>query len=413
MSTPSNASVAKEKTNSLCNGDEVVHPGDVGRPLDVGQLLARLLHAGVQVPDDGLGAQYRLAVQLEHEAQHAVGRGVLRAHVDDHRLVVAALEVDVPGVDVVALGQAQHGAHLAAQVGRIGRVAGQQFLGALGGLGPQHGLLDPDPLLVLDLIGARLVVVPVHIAMPVLVLGRARARRSWSLIGDRGLFELHRYPPDAVVLAQGVAFPVLGHQDPGQVRMTFEDDPHHVVGLALHGVDAGVTVHQARHDRVRFGHLHPDAHPLAQAQREQVDHDLEALRFHAVGQRPPRVRQVVHRAEVGARLEAAEPEGLDHLGVAVAVREGQLVHQAVGQARHVGQDGRRRRRRGLCRTRVAHRGVATRTALGTVGTQPPVACSPTGMLVPGRRVISPVRIFSCRVKMACSNVSGEGGQPGA
>ena len=28
-------------------------------------------------------------------------------------------------------------------------------------------------------------------------------------------------------------------------------------------------------------------------------------------------------------------------------------------------------------------------------------------------VISPVRIFSCRVKMACSRVSGEGGHPGA
>ena len=30
-----------------------------------------------------------------------------------------------------------------------------------------------------------------------------------------------------------------------------------------------------------------------------------------------------------------------------------------------------------------------------------------------RRVISPVRIFSCRVSTACSSVSGLGGQPGA
>ena len=48
-------------------------------PLDVGELLGRLLHAGVQVADDRLGAQHDLAVELEHEAQHPVGRGVLAA----------------------------------------------------------------------------------------------------------------------------------------------------------------------------------------------------------------------------------------------------------------------------------------------------------------------------------------------
>ena len=121
---------------------EVVHPGHVGGALDVGQLLARLLHAGVQVADDRLGAQHRLAVELEHEAQHAVGRGVLGPHVDDHRLVVAALDVDVARVDVAALGQAQDGADLLAELaGARWCRAAQQLLGALGGLGDEGALL--------------------------------------------------------------------------------------------------------------------------------------------------------------------------------------------------------------------------------------------------------------------------------
>src|SRR5580700_7171049 len=122
--------------------------------------------------------------------------------------------------------------------------------------------------------------------------------------------------------------------------------------------------------------------------------------------------QVVDGTQVGARLEASVAEGGRHRLVGLAGREGELVHQSVVQARHIREDDRARRR-GSARGALAHRGVATRTASGTVGTQPPVACSPAGTELPGRRVISPVRIFSCSVRMACSNVSGDGGQPGA
>jgi hypothetical protein len=65
----------------------VVHAGDVGAALHVGQLLTRPLHAGVQVADDGLGAQDGLAPELHHEAQHPVRGRVLRPHVDEHGLV--------------------------------------------------------------------------------------------------------------------------------------------------------------------------------------------------------------------------------------------------------------------------------------------------------------------------------------
>jgi hypothetical protein len=65
----------------------VVHARDIGRALDVGELLAGLLHAGVQVTDHRLRAEHRLAVELHHDPQHAVGRRVLRPHVDDHGVV--------------------------------------------------------------------------------------------------------------------------------------------------------------------------------------------------------------------------------------------------------------------------------------------------------------------------------------
>ena len=72
---------------------QVVHAGDVGAALDVREVLGRLLHAGVEVADDRLAAQHGLALQLEHEAQHAVGGRVLRPEVDDHAVVVGGQSV--------------------------------------------------------------------------------------------------------------------------------------------------------------------------------------------------------------------------------------------------------------------------------------------------------------------------------
>ena len=50
-----------------------------------------LLDTGVQVTDDGAGLFDRLALELEDQPEHAVGRGVLRPHVDDDVLVAADL----------------------------------------------------------------------------------------------------------------------------------------------------------------------------------------------------------------------------------------------------------------------------------------------------------------------------------
>ena len=64
---------------------QVVHPRDERDALPVGLVLALLLDAGVQVADHRVQVADDLAVELGDQAQHAVGRGVLGAEVDDHR----------------------------------------------------------------------------------------------------------------------------------------------------------------------------------------------------------------------------------------------------------------------------------------------------------------------------------------
>ena len=65
---------------------QVVHPLDERDDLLPLLLLGGLLDAGVQVADGRRRRQHRFAVELEHQPQHAVRAGVLRPHVDGHRL---------------------------------------------------------------------------------------------------------------------------------------------------------------------------------------------------------------------------------------------------------------------------------------------------------------------------------------
>src|SRR6185503_11310740 len=60
----------------------------VREELGPAERLAGLLLAAVEVTDHRLDRAYRLAVELELEAQHAVRGGVLRAHVELHQLAV-------------------------------------------------------------------------------------------------------------------------------------------------------------------------------------------------------------------------------------------------------------------------------------------------------------------------------------
>ena len=76
----------------------------------------------MQVANDGLAAKDVLTVEFEHESQHTVGGRVRRAHVDDHGLVVAALDVDGVGVDVQVVA-AKHRTDLSAELVRRGVLA--------------------------------------------------------------------------------------------------------------------------------------------------------------------------------------------------------------------------------------------------------------------------------------------------
>ncbi len=69
---------------------EVVHAGAERDALHPGAVLHVLLDAGVQVADAAAGLGHRLALELEDQPEHAVRRGVLRAHVD-HDVVLVVL----------------------------------------------------------------------------------------------------------------------------------------------------------------------------------------------------------------------------------------------------------------------------------------------------------------------------------
>ena len=85
-SMPISFSTASARRTLLAMRRQVV--GAVGERDDlvVVAVLAQLLEAGVQVADVRDAALDRLAVELEHQPQHAVRRGVLRADVDQHVL---------------------------------------------------------------------------------------------------------------------------------------------------------------------------------------------------------------------------------------------------------------------------------------------------------------------------------------
>src|SRR6266446_310503 len=70
-------------SQAAADGGNVVHAVDVGRKLLIGAVLRDFLDAPVQIPNDALGADYALAIELELDTQHAVGGRMLRSHVDD------------------------------------------------------------------------------------------------------------------------------------------------------------------------------------------------------------------------------------------------------------------------------------------------------------------------------------------
>src|SRR5438445_3550590 len=90
----------------------------------------------------------------------------------------------------------------------------------------------------------------------------ARSAISWSCVvmagsspGLGGVLELHGDSAHGVVLPEGVALPVLGHQDAGEIGVALEADTHHVEGLPLHGLCSRVEAEQRGDHRIAGGNL--------------------------------------------------------------------------------------------------------------------------------------------------------------
>ena len=82
---PLDGHAERERVEVVC---EVVHPLDERDHLPVGLVLAVLLDPGVDVAHDRLQVANDLPLQADQEPQHPVGRGVVRAHVDRHQLLL-------------------------------------------------------------------------------------------------------------------------------------------------------------------------------------------------------------------------------------------------------------------------------------------------------------------------------------
>jgi hypothetical protein len=66
----------------LVHRRHIVEPVEIGDRLQIGLVLDQLFGAAMQQADMRIDALDDLAVQLQHQAQHAMGRRVLRAEVD-------------------------------------------------------------------------------------------------------------------------------------------------------------------------------------------------------------------------------------------------------------------------------------------------------------------------------------------
>ena len=144
---------------------QVVHPLDERDDLLPLLLLGRLLDAGVQVADGRRRRQDGLAVELEHQPQHAVRAGVLRPHVDGHRFG-ADLRHRFSGTRLGRSASARH------------RRVSRSFI--------------------------------------------RFARNSSSVTCSGSVVARRHLDLDRIVLAQRIALPVLGHQQPPRIRMAVE-----------------------------------------------------------------------------------------------------------------------------------------------------------------------------------------------
>ena len=73
----------------LIHRRHVIEAVEIRQRLEVGLVLDQLLGAAMQQPDMRVDALDDLAVELEHEAQHAMRGRMLRAEIDGELAIVA------------------------------------------------------------------------------------------------------------------------------------------------------------------------------------------------------------------------------------------------------------------------------------------------------------------------------------
>ncbi len=73
----------------LVHRRHVVEPVEIGQRLEIGLVLDELLGAAMEQPDMRIDALDHLAVELEHEPEHAVGGRMLRTEIDGELALVA------------------------------------------------------------------------------------------------------------------------------------------------------------------------------------------------------------------------------------------------------------------------------------------------------------------------------------
>ena len=250
ISSPSSFSTDSAERHAVGLRAQVVHPLDERDDLLPLLLLGRLLDAGVEVADGRRDREDRLAVELQHQPQHAVRAGVLGPHVDGHHF-----GLDLRHVTVAA-------------APRPHRRDSRSFS----------------------------------------TFSRNSASRHLERLGRP-----RRHPDlDRIVLAKRVALPVLGHQQPTRIRMAVEHDAEQIPHLSLepvgrrpdaaHGADVRVVAVQP--------HLEPESLPVLdrdqhvdqleprltrpEVDRGQLGEKIEA-EVRALAKRPRDGRQLVAR----------------------------------------------------------------------------------------------------------------------
>ncbi len=156
----------------------IIHAVDVWIEHGVGAVLGNFFYSAVEIADHALGAQNLLAVQLQDYTQYPVGRGMLRAHINDELVAVEK--------SFVGLAEFQVRDVLVRFGVWLRRLSNGVISHLLAALDSQVGL---HPFLILL--------------------------------------------NDAVVFAQRMSLPAIGQQDALQIRMPVEADAEHVEDFAL------------------------------------------------------------------------------------------------------------------------------------------------------------------------------------